>query len=425
MNWFTKISVAAFILTIVIFGASLSSLQLFSVRWISPGWEIWNQVAALRHNDTIFTEESDFTSPRELMGNYWKVDRDDPNWGLPTLMASLGDIHHVDFTGRELPWNEPARELDPITRGNATYYLDYHIYTFTIAVRTLADKNRYTTTAWPLNVPVWEHETSWPHEAWAGPLDGDKGFNEKVGKMFKGGFYIKFVIDPWTGIGYRDPPEDAPAGYYWESDAWAGVMNAYVHDVWAGQVENQDGETPDPEGNAPMIYRGGLNKGTQVPMFADDGTFGNPAPTVDWNPNLSPDEDIETNVVLYLPVELQAGLKVHAGAFGEVDEIYLADVQVFYTARVDILTNHGFYLQGGEPPTPEPWKDYFTWAYGFWEGIFNWLGWSNPFRIFGDFGPFIGFISIVCVAIIFIWVGFNVLKFLKGPVQMRRITEKG
>jgi len=389
-------------------------------NWVSPGWEVWNQVAAMGFtNGTILKDPSDFSDPRELMGVYWKVDADDKDWGLPAQECVLGDISHVDFSGMSIPWDQPARELPPIVRGNKTYYLDYHIYIFTVAVRTLADRTQYGRVPVPPNplvtVPVWKHDTSWEHECWTGVLGGDLGYNTYVGEMFKGGWYTKFVIDPWKGVPYRIPPEP-PEGSYYEVDAWAGVMNSYVHAITADQVKNQWGEMPTPLGDAQIWYKGGLPQGAQIPMFQDDGTFGTPAPTIDWNPDLQPDEDIFSTIVLYLPMELQAGADTHNGAYGEADALYPCDVQVFYTVRMDVLMTHEFFLQGGEPPPIYPWEDFFNWCYDFWDGLFRSIGLNNPFNIFGEWGGFVAMIFFLLVA--FVVIGVILLIFTRGKLNV-------
>jgi len=90
----------------ILVGAQFLHLQLLS--WISPGWEIYNQVGAMRHRSENYVSTSDFTYPRDLMGTYWKVDIDEETWGVPTIMCELGDVHHVDWTGRDVPWDQPA-----------------------------------------------------------------------------------------------------------------------------------------------------------------------------------------------------------------------------------------------------------------------------------------------------------------------------
>jgi len=354
--------------------------SMLKLSLISPGWEIYDQIGALRFNDAILTKASDFTSPKELMGVYWKVDVDDPYYGVPTIMVEVGDIHHVDFSGKDIP-NEDYAKTITVTRGNATYYLDYHIYLYTVTIRTIADKVQYVGGSGV--VPKFKHETSFPYEGWNGPFGGVG--STYVGQKFAGGVYTKFVISPWKGVSYRDAPKN-----YTLYNCWAGVMNTYVLEKDMGQTANQWGELPDPDPQAQMFVKGGLDQGNQVPMLEDDGTFGTPSPTVNWDPSLTPDVRIESTVVHYLPVEMSAGAKLHLDWLGIMDNMYPCDVYVMYTLRVDVLQVHGFTLVTPyKPPTPTPPVDFFSWAKGFWESVGDWL--SNPWTLFslGLIGSFI------------------------------------
>jgi len=320
------------------------------------------------------------------MGVYWKVDVDEPNYHVPTLQIEAGDIRHVDFTGKEIPADEPADSIT-VQRGDRYYYLDYHIYVMTITIRTIADKNIYKK---PGMIPFFEHETSW--EAEAGEKSPPYTWNDenRIGMPFKGGVYVKFVISPWRGFTYREPPNDE----YTLENCWAGVMNAYVFRREMGQVENQWGDMPDPDPWAPMYFKAGLDVGNQVPMFKDDETFGTPAPRVDWDPSVTPDERIESTVVLYLPAELLAGAKFHTDIWTTIDDIYPCDVYVMYTLRIDVLTIHGFALQTAiNPPEPQPPSDWFTWFKGFWENVAAWFS-----SVFGN--PMFGFIFMLLLIII-------------------------
>lgn len=354
-----------------------------------PGWEIYNQIAAIRHNDKILDSSEDFTFPSEISGPYWKVDVDEPAYGVPTIQVQLGDIRHVDFTGREVPSDQPA-DMIIVERGNKTYYLDYHIYMMTVTMRTVADKDIYR----PGNMfvtPLFEHETSWPYEG-DGGFGAVYNFENRIGKPFKGGCYVKFIISPWKGFTYRSPPNSS----YVLDGCWAGVMNVYVMPGGKkmGQVENQWGEMPDPDPGAPTYVKGALDEGNQVPMFKDDGSFGTPAPRVNWDPNVTPDERIESTVVLYLPVEMEAGAKLHRDWDQVVRDIYPCDVYIMYTLRIDVLTVHEFALQSAHnPPEPQPPSDWFIWFKNFWDGFISWLS-----SVFGD--PMFGMIFILLLIVI-------------------------
>jgi len=336
---------------------------------IAPGWEIYDQVGAIEQNDTVYSRAEQFTSPRELKGVFWKVDVDDPNSGIATTEVEVGDIHHVDFAGHDIPNDHPADTLT-VARGNKTYYLDYHIYLYTVTIRTIADKVQYVFSPW---VPQYKHETSFPYEGWNGPFGGVG--TTYVGKKFQGGAYTKFVISPWNGGSYRSAPNSS----YILDNCWAGVMNTYVLYRSLGQVTNQWGEMPNPDPQGNTFVGAGLDQGNQVPMFADDGTFGTPAPITNWDPNVTPDTRISSTVVHYLPVDMLAGAKLTADMWGIMQNLSPCDVYVQYTLRVDVLQVHGFILKTAHnPPNPKTPTDFFSWVLSFWEGVWKGLtDWAN------------------------------------------------
>jgi hypothetical protein len=348
-------------------------LSSVSLSWVSPGWEIYDSVGALRYNSQIYSQESQFTSPHDLLGNYWKVDVDDPNYGVPTIEVTVGDIHHVDFSGRDIPSDQPAASLT-VTRANHTYYLDDHIYLYTVTIRTIADVVQSGSTV--------QHETLWPYDT----IDFFKPMNihNTIGKKFTGGFYTKFVISPWKGVSYRQPPSPD----YVLNESWAGVMNTYVLNLEQGQVKNQYNNGPysgmPPDDDAKTYISGTISQGNQIPMFTDDGTFGNPAAQVQWGSNLTPDTRILSDVVDYLPVDMGAGAKVATTFVGDLAGLYPCDVYVMYTLRVDVLQTHDFILKTAvSPPTPSAPVDYVGWAQGFWTSFLHGL---DPFGFLGSIG---------------------------------------
>jgi len=401
----TRPEIVALILVffiVVLLAVARQSSPYFN--WVSPGWEIYDQVGAIRSNDQIYSQTNQFTSPRELMGTYWKVDVDDPYYAVPTIMVELGDIHHVDFAGREMPSDQPAATMT-VTRGNNTFYLDYHIYTYTVTIRTIADKK--FDHVW-VTANIWYHETMWPYEG----FELGQGYTGiHIGQHFTGGAYTKFVINPWKGVSYHDAPNSS----YVLDQCWAGVMNTYILDKQQGQVANQWGEMPPPS-SANFFIGAGLDEGNQVPMFEDDGTFGNPAPTVYWGPNVTPDTRIESTVVHYLPIEMGAGASVQHDWDGDVVDISPLDVAVMYTLRVDVLQTHEFTLQTAiKPPEPTWPTDYFSWAVSFWQAL---LGGLNPFAVFGPFGPLVAFICLLGVVVVII----VVLLAIFAPTVLARLT---
>lgn len=389
------------IIVLILIAIFMNALNLSIV---TPGWEIYNQIGAFDFNNTVYTDLPG------MHGVYAKVDVDEATYGVPTVMSELGDVHHVDFAGKERPNDQPADTMT-VTRGNHTYYLDYHIYLYTVTIRTVADIYLYDHKGIG-QLPLWQHETSWPHECLE--LGNDYGYNTYVGEKFDGGVYVKFVINPWKGISYHEAPttDDPDEEWYVLDNCWAGVMNTYILEKDQGQIENQWGETPDPDGEAPMFVKAGLDEGNQVPMYQDDGTFGGTlAPKINWDPTVTPDARIESTVVHYLPCQLQPGLKTNTDWKGCVVAIYPCDVYIQYTLRVDVLQVHGFVLETAHhPPTPSSPVDYFSWARGFWENIANWF--ANPWNLAG-IGVFTWLLLIGIVVVVLFW-------FFGPPAHRRR-----
>jgi hypothetical protein len=418
----------------VLFGVGFR-LQLGSIY--HSGWEIDDRITAVGYENPntlthmILTQHNQFTSPNFISDALWKVDIDAPTWGLSTLQVMIGDIHHVDFTGRDIPNDQAAEELT-VTRGNNTFYLDYHMYLYTVTIRTVADAYMRGMSGILNNQPTFEHETSWPYQSSNFLFSGTIDTPPRIGKEFDGGVYVKFVIQPWNGYSYHD----APSGYVL-NDAWAGVMNSYIMPggFVAGQVPNQfspsdnnPGGTPKPEANAPWTQVGGLAGGDKTPMFLDDGTFGVDAPRVDWDAGVTPDTRIQSTVVNYFPVHLEAGCKTHSGPTGFVDEIYPCDVYVMYTVRVDVLQTHQFTLQTAyKPPTPEIPSDAFYWAESWWTTVlhgldpFAWLGPLEPLAWWLLSGGIVILVIVVLVAIFAPWV----LPRLAGTARSTYKAAKG
>jgi hypothetical protein len=381
----------------------------FKFSWVSPGWEVYDQMGGMRivteDGAHLYTDASGF-NPKEndVTPTYWKVDVDNETYGIPTVMVEVSDVRHTDFGGNTLEWDQYVQTRN-VTRGNYTYYLDYHIYIFTVVLRTEADKTQIPGSLF--FAPEVFHETSWPYIGQHPWIEGGGHISDPpyFGKEFVGAAYVKFIIDPWRGETYHTPPNSS----FVLSDCWAGIMNAHVLDKTQGTVTNQWGTIPTPEADAQFFVKGGLDQGFQVPMFADDGTFGSPSPPVDWG-GASPDERIASAVVLQLPIEMSAGADVYYDGSGHAADIYPVDVAVSYTVRIDVLQSHGFVLQGGNPPDPTWPKDYFGWSEDFWTSLLNGL---NPFGFLGAFSPLawfivtliaIGFILLIVLAVFAPWV---------------------
>jgi hypothetical protein len=368
--------------------------------WQAPGWEIYNAVSGVKQNGTILSNASQFASYSDtvpdLSGNYWSFDlspehasnngHTNLDYGVPTISVSLGDIRHVDFSGQEIPDDQPARAPLVVTIGSSIYYLDYHIYTYTVTVRTFADTRLIYSEGWGIGaVDHFAHETSWPWEGqnWLGGGYGTTW----VGTAFSGGIYTAFNIQPWTGLGsLRSPPNAS----YDITGEWAGIMNSYVISITEGQVANQWGKSPTADAQAEPNVRVGLTENTEMPVFVNDGSFANPVSPVTWDASLAPTTRVNSSVVQYLPIPtLQAGAYLHAGEVC-VDDVQPCDVAVQYTIRTDVLMTENFTLHTAiNPPNPSWPSDYFSWAKGFWASL---LGGLDPFAMFGAFEPFVWFI---------------------------------
>jgi hypothetical protein len=271
-------------------------------------------------------------------------------------MVQTSDIRHVNFAGQVTPQNQPA-DTRSVTRGQKTYYLDYHIYMFDISVRTVADKKIVGQSTFTGGAPVFQHETSWSHFSDEGLGFTDRAWTGtgKVGAQFSGGAYLKFAISPWTGVAGVSGPENSIV-----TGAWSGIMNAYIFSKEQGQVANQWDQSVNPSDEALSFVKGGLDNGAQVPMYVDDGTFGTMSTnTVNWDTNVTPDTRIPSTNILYFPVQESAGAYLSKNWVGAVSDVIPCDVYVKYTVRVDVLTTHEFTLQTAQnPPTLAPPIDY-------------------------------------------------------------------
>jgi hypothetical protein len=298
-------------------------------------------------------------------------------------------------------------------------YFDHHIYSYTLTLRTVADvasNGSYGLT------PVFTHETLWPWEGYASPVGG-LNLHNFIGTKFEGGVYVKFVINPWTGVSTHVPPNSS----YVLDHCWAGVMNTYVLTLTQDRVDNAypapGGDKQPPDESAKVYVAGGIPPGNQVNMFEDDGTYGIPAPAVAWDPNMSPDVRIESTVVQFLPIQMGAGAHVTFDPYLRVDGVYPCDVAVQYTVRVDVLQSHGFVLQTAiHPPEPTWPEDYFGWAESFWTSV---LAGIDPFKIFGPLEPFVWFLFTIGVIMLIVFVLLAVFAPWVLPRIFKGVTSAG
>lgn len=360
---------------------------------VTPGWEIYDQIVGAQCNNKLYTQSSQFTSPNLISAPLWKFDVDDPNYGVPTMQVTIGDIHHVDFSGNDIPDTQAAETLPAITIGNDTYYFDEHIYLLTVTIRSIADVKQEGTAGLLGTIPVFEHETSWPYQYATPTQKGTIDTPPRVGKEFDGGAYVAFVINPWRGASSDSySPSGLNTSKYVLTNAWAGVMNAYVLNVVQGQIANQysgggtnNNGLPSPAADAPLEIKGAISYGNQVPMFLDNGAFSSSAPAVNFDNSLSPDARIPSSVALYLPIDIFPGAGIHNNALFITDAVYPADGYVMYTLRIDVLQAHDYTLETAiKPPTPSPPVDYYTWAQDFWTSFLHGL---DPFAFLGPLEP--------------------------------------
>lgn len=363
---------------IVVYALAYSGIKPFQVPYPS-GWEVHSDIKALYTKGTYMTSQTDFTSPNYLGVHYWNVDPDYPDYGMSTLTITQGDVQHSDALGR---WTSDTAYVDTraVTRGNYTYYLDYHIFMFDVTIRTVADAKDI---GWDIFGTHWAHETSYG-DGWG-----------KNGIPFKGGVLVQFQIDIWN------PYRTAPTSEYTLKDVWAGIMQTYIYDVESGAVSGA--VTSDTE----QYARPNLAKGSTPDMYTT--IAGLKATTVSWGV-ASPDMRIPSSVYVYLPVELQAGAHIVKDVLTRPVNLQPSDVYVKYKLRVDVLTVHGFYLQTGyKPPAQEAPAEYMKQLTSFWDGVFASLGSLNPF---GVFGPAAGLVATAVLLIFIVVVIYVVVKVI-------------
>jgi hypothetical protein len=405
---------------------------------VVPGWEIYNVMGGLEIDtptmQKLVINSSGFTSPNEFTTVYIKGDFDDPYYGFPTIMVTQGGLSHVDFMGNDIPNDQPAMTKS-VNVWNATeekwhtVLLDYHIYMYTVTIRTVADKNLEASGY--LGIPAeWAHETLWPR-TWETPINSG---GSHYGKEWAGIVWSKFVISPWRwNTDTRTPPNAS----YSLINGWAGVMDTYVFWSKKEQVDNLYGSDGDPnnmrppDSSAQMSIKATIADGNELPMAEDDGTFANTQLPVEWGV-IGPDTRIKSSVAQGYPCALGAGAQVAHDILGASQNIFPCDVAIQYTVRTDVLQAHDFVLQTGNPPEPTWPEDYFGWAEDFWISV---LAGLDPFKIFGPLEPFIWFLFTIGVVLLIVFVLLAVFapwvlpRIFKGVTSagkaVREVTKKG
>lgn len=406
------------------------------LTFVVPGWEIYNVMGGLEYDtptlQKLCTKSEDFTSPNEVSTVYIKGDVDDPYYGFPTIMVTQGGLSHVDFMGNSIPNDQPAMTKS-VNVWNATekkwhtVILDYHIYMYTVTVRTVADKKLLAAGNPYIGLAAdWEHETLWPKE-WENPI-GSGG--DKYGKEFAGLVWTKLVISPWRwNTDTRIPPNAS----YDLINGWAGIMDTYVFKSEKRQVDNQYGSDGNPSNKNPpdtsakMSIKATIADGNELPMAEDDGTYANTIPATQWGV-VGPDTRIKSSVAQGYPCALGVGAQVAHDWLGASQDIFPCDVAIQYTVRTDILQAHDFVLQTGNPPKVTWPTDYFGWSEDFWTALLNGL---NPFGFLGDYSPLawfivtligIAFIILIVLAVFAPWV---LPRIFSGLRQTRDFAFEG
>jgi len=250
-------------------------------------------------------------------------------YGMPDIIISRSDPKHTDFSGKEIP---PDKPVDTVTvKVNDSYELvyDYHIYTFTVTIKTDADGK-----------VIWSGVFS----GYAGEFKTAWGF-----KAFDGTIYVTFSVNPWK------IREGATNG-------WTGIMGAYVIDLDTGLVTGT--ATPTTGAQATPGY----SKGSAINMYTDVG--GDELKQISWNNAKSVDDKIPSTVALAFPVHLEPGAHLVTDTATRVTSFDPANVFVKYTVRVDILTVSGFTLASGSHlPTEENPQESIFQGLSFWEGV--------------------------------------------------------
>ena len=355
----------------------------------ASGWEVYSTVASLRASDKFYPQQAQFTSPNYQGPHNWRVDVDEPDYQVPTIEVTQSDVRHTNMLGQWTPDSQYI-ETRKVERGGHVYYLDYHVFTMDVTLRTMAD---VVYIGWaPITGNHYKSETAY---------NDYEGMN---GLPFQGGTLVSFTVNPWKGGTYRDAPEvpvNAPPGSkYVLNEMFVGVMQTYVVGVSKGTVEG----SPNTDSDVPSYVKPGLAQGSVADMYTS--VAGMEAEQIAWGA-ASPDSRIASSVYIYLPVDMLAGAHVTRNWLGQIDKVQASDVFVKYTVRVDVLATHDFVLQTGtKPPPQENPEDWVAKLTGFWDNV---LGGLNPFSFLGPFAglAFTIFFMIAVIAVVII-----VLKML-------------
>lgn len=172
-----------------------------------------------------------------------------------------------------------------------------------------------------------------------------------------------FEIDPWD---YR-------VGDY----VWGGVLNAWVSDTdvtplaWDGYGDFGDGRRDSPAEADPWEV-------ANLEVLEGEGLGGN------WK-DLAPDPDFASKVKISVGGTMKQGADLKVGILGDVTGIDIADIQMDWDIRVEVLVINGWIPEEGEEEIPEHEHEQEQHMPDIWEtlnGLFAWIGGFMNFMIF-------------------------------------------
>lgn len=345
LSWPVRIA----LLFIFLLGAGLLAPFLGAIY--GGGWEVQANISAVKVGNRWIKPGTTGLAETPSYGSaQWHIDPDkyatkdyDPNpydffagtkvdtsvYGMPDIIISRSDPKHSDFSGKEIP---PSQPVDTVTvKLNDSYELvyDYHIYTFTVTIRTDADGK----------------------VVWSGVFSGVAGeFKTAWGfQAFEGTVYVTFSVNPWQ------IRQNA-------TDGWTGIMGAYAIDIDEGLVTG----TAEPTTGSQATP--GYSKGSAINMYTDIG--GDTLNQIAWDSAKSIDSKIPSSVALAFPVTLAPGANINKDALGRITSFDPSNVFVKYTVRMDVLTVSGFTLYSGSHlPDEENPEESVTLGADFWRGV--------------------------------------------------------
>jgi len=300
---------------------------------LQSGWELKTGITQVQAEDRLITYSTQTAEFGTRGASQWTFDPDPSGTSsaivggfpvevdnqyirMPDIIISSSGVSHVNYAGQvtesKVPVDSVTLEVVKNDTDTITRYYDLHLFSFTVTMRTNGDKS----TQYGI---VFSETTA-----------------DSTYEAFDGSVYISFTIEPWE---YRS--EDGTL-----EDAWAGIMTARITDIEQGLVEGT--ASPDTEWKVTPYY----SEGSQVNMFSmDDQSVSG----VSFNPELSPDPDIQQSVQLEFGAMLKNGANLVTNFLGIPVDVDVSNVFVKYTVQVEVMMVHEFHLETS--PNPEPGED--------------------------------------------------------------------